>query len=130
MTPTAIKVPHSNFERLPAHTRDEGIGDLVGQSISDAKHFVGAQVDLYKQQAAFLGASLKMPAILGVVALLLGIGALMLLLIALVLALAPLIGEAWAALAVAVLAAALAGLLVYIAASQGSAAFKELGKSA
>lgn len=123
-------MPLSDYERLPAHTRDEGVGDLIGQSIADAKHFVAAQVDLRKQQAAFLATSLKIPAILGAVAGLLGIGSLMLFLVALVLALAPLIGEAWAALAVAVLAAALARVLVMIAAKQGSAAFTELGRDA
>lgn len=89
---------------------DEGLPDLVGRLVDDARGLVSAEVELYKSKAAERVAAYKAAALFFAVAGVLGLAALIALVVGLILTLATLIGPGFATLVVIgiVLAAAAA----------------------
>lgn len=92
---------------------EEGsIGELLSRLVDDAENFVRAEIKLYRVEAIHKIALYRTLLAVAAVGGLLAFGSVTLLLMALVFALAPLIGAAWAAFLVALIAMLVAGLLI------------------
>jgi hypothetical protein len=97
----------------PEHERS--IGDMIEQVFDDALDYGRAELELIKARAVELAGSYVRAAILFAVAAVLGIAATVTLFVGIAIALARWIGPLGGALASTLLAAAVAGLLVWLA---------------
>jgi VIT1/CCC1 family predicted Fe2+/Mn2+ transporter len=106
--PTDVPVEESAEKK-----HEEGsIAELLSRFIDDAELFVRAEIKLYRVEAIHKINIYRPLLALAAVGGLLAFGSVTLMLIALVFALAPLLGAAWAAFLVALVAMLLAALLI------------------
>jgi hypothetical protein len=101
----------------------ESVGDLLHRLVEDGKTYARAEVDYYKTVGTERAAALKMPVILGVLALLFAHAAFLALCATLFVALASLMSDTLAGLLTVVILAAVGGVLGYLAYSKAQAAF-------
>lgn len=101
----------------------ESVGDLLHRLVEDGKTYARAEVDYYKTVGTERAAALKMPVILGVLALLFAHAAFLALCATLFVALASLMSDTLAGLLTIVILAAVGGVLGYLAYSKAQAAF-------
>ena len=104
------------------HGEPEGVGDLLHRLVEDGKAYAKAEVDYYKTYGTEKANALKMPAILGVVALLFAHAAFLALIATLFVGLASLMSDTLAGLLTVVICLGIAGLLGYLAYSKFKAA--------
>ncbi len=109
---------------------DEGIGQVVGRVVADARAYAQAEVALWKTVATTRGAQAGIAAGLGIGAVLIALAALTALLVGAILSLRPLVGPGWATLIVVVVALAVAGLLAKLAIGRFARVTAPLGDEA
>jgi hypothetical protein len=101
-------------EDQPSADGDRSFGELATQLLDDAKTYARAEIDLAKAIAADKSKSLRIAAILLVLAAFVAIGALNALCVAIFVALATLIGPLLGGIVAFVLIGAVAGLLGWL----------------
>jgi len=100
---------------LPPAPDDPSIGDLIEQVFDDALDYGRAELELIKARAMELAGSYVRAAILFAIAAVLGIAGLVTLFVGIAIALSRWIGPLGGAIVSMLLAAAIAGLLVWLA---------------
>lgn len=101
----------------------EGVGDLLHRLVEDGKAYAQAEVNYYKTVGTERASALKMPAILGVAAILFAHAAFLALCATLFVALASAMSNTLAGLLTVIILGGIGGVLGYLAYSKGKAAF-------
>lgn len=101
----------------------EGIGDLVHKLVEDGKAYAQAEVNYFKTVGTERANALKVPAILGVAAILFAHAAFLALCATLFVALASLMSDSLAGILTVLILGAIGGTLGYVAYSKGRAVF-------
>jgi hypothetical protein len=101
----------------------EGVGDLFHRLVEDGKAYARAEVNYYKTVGTERASALKMPVILGLVAILFAHAAFLALCATLFVGLASLMSDTLAGVLTVVILAAVGGILGYLAYSKAMAAF-------
>lgn len=101
----------------------EGVGDLFHRLVEDGKAYAQAEVNYYKTVGTERANALKVPAILGVLAIFFAHAAFLALCATLFVALASLMSDTLAGLLTVLILGGVGGLLGYLAYSKGRAAF-------
>lgn len=107
------------------HGEPEGVGDLIHRLVEDGKAFARAEVNYFKTLGTEKASALKMPLILGVVALLFAHAAFLALIATLFVGLASLMSDTLAGLLTVLICAAIAGVCGYLAYSKAVTGLKE-----
>jgi uncharacterized membrane protein len=106
-----------------AHGEPESVGDLFHRLVEDGKTYAKAEVNYYKTVGTERASALKMPVILGVLAVLFAHAAFLALCATLFVGLASLMSDTLAGVLTVVILAAVGGVLGYLAYSKAKAAF-------
>jgi uncharacterized membrane protein YqjE len=107
------------------HGEPEGVGDLVHRLVEDAKAFARAEVAYFKTLGSEKAAALKLPVILGLVALLFAHAAFLALIATIFVGLASLMSDTLAGILTVLICLAAAGGLGYLAYSKAKAGLED-----
>lgn len=107
------------------HGEPEGVGDLIHRLVEDGKAFARAEVAYFKALGTEKAAALKLPLILGLVALLFAHAAFLALIATLFVGLASLMSDTLAGLLTVLICAGIAGACGYLAYSKAKTGLEE-----
>ena len=132
MEPTTVRatgpVPPGNpmLNRTETiHGEPEGVGDLVHRLVEDAKAFAQAEVNYFKTLGSEKAAALKLPVILGLVALLFAHAAFLALIATIFVGLASLMSDTLAGILTVLICLIAAGGLGYLAYSKAKTGLED-----